>query len=65
MVGLITANYHTITGETVGETLTFGTNDLEFATLQAIAVTGFKVIKQSRNFTVLGDRDKRMVIGYG
>jgi hypothetical protein len=59
---MITANYHTITGETVGETLTFGTNDLEFATLQAVAVTGMQVIIESASFSLLGDGLKRMVI---
>lgn len=59
---MITANYYTICSQQVGETLTFGTDDLEFATLQAIAVTGMKLIIQSANFSLIGDDIKRMVI---
>lgn len=61
---MITANYYTIDSQQVGEKLTFGTNDLEFATLQAIAVTGMKVIIESINFVLLGDDLRRMVISY-
>jgi hypothetical protein len=59
---MITANYYTLDSQQVGEKLTFCTNDLEFATLQAIAVTGMELIIQSDNFSLIGDGVKRMVI---
>ena len=61
---MITANYYTTGGSTVGETLTFGTNDIEFATLQAVAVTGMTVMINSVNFVLLGDKLRRMVISH-
>ena len=59
---MITANYYTIEGNEVGDKLTFGTNDIEFATLQAVAVTGMKVMINSISFVLLGDKLRRMVI---
>lgn len=62
---MITANWFDLSGQKVGETLTFGTNDLEFAKLQAIAVTGLGVIEDGIDFWVLGDNVKRLVISNG
>lgn len=59
---MITANYYNLDGNQVGDKLTFGTSDLEFAKLQAIAVTGMKVSNETDSFVVLCDGDKRMVI---
>lgn len=60
---MIKANYFTIDGKKVGDAINCNTSDLEFATLQAIAVTGFSVIIQANKFTVLGGGVKRLVIG--
>ena len=60
----VTATFNSLNCGQVHEAIDMKTNDLEFATLQAIAVTGFNVIKQSRHFTWLGDVNNRMVIGY-
>lgn len=59
---MITASYYTLTSQQVGDKLTFGTDDLEFATLQAMAVTGMELIIQAANFSLIGDNIKRMVI---
>ena len=61
---MLIANYFTIDGQQVGDSINCNTDDLEFATLQAIAVTGLEVIKQGNYFTVLGDEVKRLVIGF-
>ena len=61
---MITANFYTIEGNEVGDKLTFGTNDIEFATLQAVAVTGMGIIIKSIRFVVIGDELRRMVISH-
>lgn len=60
---MLTASYYTMDGQQVGDQINCNTDDLEFATLQAIAVTGFELLLMAANFSVIGSDNKRMVIG--
>lgn len=61
---MLIANYYSLDSQQVGGPIPMQTDNLEFATLQAKAVTGFSVIVESRHFVLLGDGIKRLVIGY-
>lgn len=60
---MLTASYYTMDGQQVGEPIDCNTDDLEFATLQAMAVTGFELLLMATQFSVIGSDNKRMVIG--
>lgn len=60
---MVKGNWFDFDGKRVGENLEFGTNDLEFAKFQAMAVTGLGVLLEAHYFVVLGDDKRRLVIG--
>lgn len=60
---MLIANYFTIEGNPVGDSIPCNTSDIKFAKLQAIAVTGLDLILEANHFVVLGDETKRLVIG--
>lgn len=62
---MLSVSYHNLKGNQVGESIPLNTDDIEFATLQVIAVENVWVIRKAKHFIVLGDDNKRMVIGYG
>jgi hypothetical protein len=59
---MITANYYTIGGSTVGDEVEFKSNDLNSAKVEAVEMTGMDIMIDSPSFILLGDKLRRMIV---
>ena len=59
---MITANYYTIGGSTVGDEVELKSSNLNSAKVEAVEMTGMDIMIDSPSFILLGDKLRRMIV---